>query len=733
MNKIISVLLVISVISISGCLKEKDEFTLNPDGSGKVFHEVTFKPMSINIMGNNTTDPDKQVKQNIKKILEKSKGVDTWENVSYELTSKGEIYFKGTAFFPDINNLNLDSGGSTNKCYYHFTKKQRGEISLELKGENKVLKNKDANKSSVNLSDAELGDRINKAKLEYNQSKPMMQKMLSKMKIEKTFHLPGKITKTSNFKRLDYKTIEIAIIGSKMIEMMDDVMADEILLKEQIRAGKDPIDGLKEIEMNEKLFGHKGPVQVVFKDAVPLFDYKTEMAIAKKNYEIMLKKLKLDKINLKNPNNAYPLNKGNDISAIGVPDYTKPVITQLQEGYKKQREKDFDGAIKIYQNIIANTKATPEVIARAYFRLGETYLKKGDDAKAAELFEYLIQNFPEQKSSVLKAKREMNKMGTVNTKNNIQPPKGAIPEVISTTPVLFTNDVSPNLKEISFTFNRPMKDGHWPWTQFNENTYPEMLGQPFFDTKRITCTHRVKLKPATIYMIGINQGHKSLRNLKNVGLSAGFMSTTGKKAKPYILVFATKSSDGNQTVIPEDIISKAKEINTGVANPEIVAKKTSTKRVQKISGTELKHINVKEIENLKYSGPEIAVKFKLSSQDTYLKGIWIYGFRSKHAKKEDFISHILLCAKDLTVLEDYPFATSEFSDKHRHWVGLQFSPKRKLPPEFIIRMNSSEKTVIVGFNPRKKGNSFILTPNGEMGLWSGEWMIVPVVEKSLNQ
>ena len=733
MNKVISVLLVISVISISGCLEERDEFTLNPDGSGKVVHEVTFKPMSISIMGNSATDPNKQLKQSIKRILEKSEGVDTWENVSYELTSEGEIYFRGTAFFPDINSLNLDRGGSTNKYRYHLTKKQRGEISLELKGEDEVLKNKDGDKST-NLSGAELANRINKAKLEYDQSKLMMQSLLSKMKIERTFHLPGEITKTSNFKKVDDKTIEIVIKGSKVLEMMDDVMADEILLKEQIRAGKDPIDGLEEMEMNEKLFGQKEPVQVVFKDTVPLFEYKSEMATAKKNYEIMLKKLKLDEISLKKPNNVYPLNKGNSISAIGVPDYSKPVITQLREGSKKQREKDFDGAIKIYQNVIANTKAAPRDIARAYYHLGETYLEKGDDAKAAEQFEYLTQNFPEQKSSVLKAKRELKKMGIVNIENNIQPSNGAIPEIINTTPALLTNDVSPNLREISFTFNRPMKDGYWSWTQFDKNTYPEMLGQPFFDTKKITCTHRVKLKPGTIYMIGINQAHKSLRNLKNIGLSTGFMSTTGKKAKPYILLFATKSSDGNQTVIPEDIISKAREINTGVANPEILAKKTSTKRVQNISGTELNHINVKEIENLKYStGPEIAVKFKSPSQDTYLKGIWVYGFRSKHAKKEDFISHILLCTKDLTVFEDYPFATSEFSDKHRHWVGLQFSPKRKLPSEFIIRMNSSERTVSVGFNPRKKGNSFILTPDGEMGLWSGEWMIVPVVEKTLNQ
>ena len=177
-------------------------------------------------------------------------------------------------------------------------------------------------------------------------------------------------------------------------------------------------------------------------------------------------------------------------------------------------------------------------------------------------------------------------------------------------------------------------------------------------------------------------------------------------------------------------IGKAKKINHGIEASESLGKKVRTKRVQKISGTELSHVNVKEVENLKYSaGPDNIVKFKTPFQDAHLKGIWIYGFRSKHAKKDNFVSHLLLCDKDLNTIENFPFATIEFSDKHRHWVGLELSPKKKLPSEFIIRMNSSEKTIRIGFNPQKKGNSFILTPDGKMGLWSGEWMIIPVIGK----
>ncbi len=40
MKKIISITLVISIIFVSGCLEEKDEFYVNPDGSGKVVIKI---------------------------------------------------------------------------------------------------------------------------------------------------------------------------------------------------------------------------------------------------------------------------------------------------------------------------------------------------------------------------------------------------------------------------------------------------------------------------------------------------------------------------------------------------------------------------------------------------------------------------------------------------------------------------------------------------------------------
>jgi len=42
----------------SGCFDTQEDFTLNPDGSGKVVHECTFQSLNLNGNGDNE-DPGK--------------------------------------------------------------------------------------------------------------------------------------------------------------------------------------------------------------------------------------------------------------------------------------------------------------------------------------------------------------------------------------------------------------------------------------------------------------------------------------------------------------------------------------------------------------------------------------------------------------------------------------------------------------------------------------------------
>ncbi|GAH09228.1 unnamed protein product, partial [marine sediment metagenome] len=148
------------------------------------------------------------------------------------------------------------------------------------------------------ISEAELDKKVKKAKLNYNQTKPMMQGILSGLKSETILHLPADIKEISNFEIVNARTVRIAFEGSKMIEVMDKMMQDEAWLKEQIRAGKDPLqDGPEgDLAMNEMFFGEKAPVRVVLaQGAQQLFDYDAEVTAAQANYENMLKEPGLER------------------------------------------------------------------------------------------------------------------------------------------------------------------------------------------------------------------------------------------------------------------------------------------------------------------------------------------------------------------------------------------------------------------------------------------------------
>jgi beta-lactamase regulating signal transducer with metallopeptidase domain len=130
-----------------------------------------------------------------------------------------------------------------------------------------------------------------------------------------------------------------------------------------------------------------------------------------------------------------------------------------------------------------------------------------------------------------------------------KPEKKGPPVVVKTTPVTYANDVSPDLNNLTVTFNQRMADKSWAWVQLDA-PYPETVGQPYYDSEMRTCTLPVKLEPGQAYLVAFN-----------VEPYIGFVNTAGEPAKPYVLVFATKNKDGKPTPIPENLIAKAKSVN----------------------------------------------------------------------------------------------------------------------------------------------------------------------------
>ena len=361
MNKILNALLIICAVALAGCVETKDEYIINPDGSGKVIHEVTMQSMdlggmlggmggtmsmetgeepafeegsssffitegeppsdigvgsnqppdpysgslgmtssepSTGMFSNKPSDPQAQLRNKVKEILEGSRGVDVWKDVSYSLLADGRIYFKGTAYFPDINKLSFQNGGFSDDSALTFTRDLRGRITIELKSERQEEPGQ-VTPRPPQMTDAEVAAKVQEARMGYSQTKMMMASFLSTMKIETILHLPGDIVEISNFEQLGTNTARIVFEGGKMLEVMDMMMQDDLWLAEQIRSGRDPKDGpADELAFNEMLFGQRAPLRVVVQQPagmLPFFDYNAEVTAAQANYESMLTDLGLDK------------------------------------------------------------------------------------------------------------------------------------------------------------------------------------------------------------------------------------------------------------------------------------------------------------------------------------------------------------------------------------------------------------------------------------------------------
>ncbi|RKY10666.1 MAG: hypothetical protein DRP65_06245 [Planctomycetota bacterium] len=293
--KLIFGLLIVSMVGIVGCIEEEREFTLNADGSGKVVYDVIFTPVDFNL-DDDESDSQKELKAAVEKILKECKGVDTWKDISYEMTDDGRAHFIGTAFFNDINSLDIRSGGFNYNEKIYFMREGTGQIAIEIRKDSDS-KEEGKKADTVELSEVELATKVKEAKFQYNKAKPMMLSMIGTLKKDTVFHLPGRIKEISNFTRLDDTSCRLILDGAKMIEALDKMMADDDWLKQQIRAGKHPMqDGPgDDLVANEMAYGEKAPVRVVAEagDKI-LFDYKAEVAEAKKNYGRMVKKLGFD-------------------------------------------------------------------------------------------------------------------------------------------------------------------------------------------------------------------------------------------------------------------------------------------------------------------------------------------------------------------------------------------------------------------------------------------------------
>lgn len=103
------------------------------------------------------------------------------------------------------------------------------------------------------------------------------------------------------------------------------------------------------------------------------------------------------------------------------------------------------------------------------------------------------------------------------------------PRVVSTVPENGSQDVDPSLGEMSVTFDEEMIDGNWSWAYEDKNTFPQIVGQAYYDETNKINKLPVKLEPNKEYAIWVN--HADYKNFKD---------KAGNSAIPYRFTFKTR-------------------------------------------------------------------------------------------------------------------------------------------------------------------------------------------------
>ncbi len=280
----LTTLALLPLLLLTGCFETDEEFTLNPDGSGKVAVTSLCAPFEMETSGEKKT-PEQKLQDSVKNIFDNTKGVTAWRDVSYERQDDGRLKFKGTAYFADLNKLNLNA-----LAIMEFTLvKTNGGLVLSTQ-----MKKDDGKPKPVEkLSEAELTAKIKEARASFQSSKPMLTGFLSGMRQNAVFHLPGAVSQVTNFKQPAASDVQINFAGTNMITAMESLVQSDDWWRKQFAAGGDVMkDGLNmDDEFNEKLFGQKAPVRAVVAMGAAKFDYAAELAVAKKEFAVLEKKL----------------------------------------------------------------------------------------------------------------------------------------------------------------------------------------------------------------------------------------------------------------------------------------------------------------------------------------------------------------------------------------------------------------------------------------------------------
>ncbi len=335
------------VLALTGCIEIYDEYSLNPDGSGKVERRTVVSGMAFEAFGGGG-DAKTQARQNVREMLNDSTGVEAWKDIRYEVRPDGKTEIFATAYFSDLNALDLAGGMGGPSDRPRLERHPDGSLTLTLAEDEE---DPEEPMDMPERDEAELLAEVERSRSEFQASKPFMQAMLGGMVLDTAFRLPAPPSEFNNF-RQDGDLLRVTLKGEDMMSAIETLMQDTDWMLEQARLGRgdDLMSGTGETDrLNEMVFGAPGPVRAeIPAGAAPLFDYATEVAEAQEAFPEMLAALGMEP-----PVPAAPAQEGGftELLVAGVQwvrydnpdDGIRPFNEQA--GYKLCLVGRFDGAV----------------------------------------------------------------------------------------------------------------------------------------------------------------------------------------------------------------------------------------------------------------------------------------------------------------------------------------------------------------------------------------------------
>jgi hypothetical protein len=277
-------------VLVVGCIETKQDYTLNPDGSGKVVVEVIKDDTMAMMMGapQEQQDPEMEARRFVKQVMDGTQGVDAWENVSHDKTPDGRTRFRGTAYFADLAKLKLQAAGASN-------------IEWVKEGDGMVLRVRE-DEAKPEAAPAEpapelTDEQLKMERLKYQQMRVMMDATIGRMKIDVSYMLPGTLAEVSVFKKDPSGAVRMTVEGGRILAAMDEMMQDDANVRKMAGSGGRNMGMKMDENMKEKVLGGKGPITARVKgDLKPLFDYAAQSKAAREAMPAMIERLGLDKL-----------------------------------------------------------------------------------------------------------------------------------------------------------------------------------------------------------------------------------------------------------------------------------------------------------------------------------------------------------------------------------------------------------------------------------------------------